>query len=293
MEPYSPEWFEARKTHIGSSDASILMGVGRKTRYRLWLEKMGYAENVKNEAMKRGTAMEPLALAAYMTTKGMEFAPKVIFSDQPWYMASLDGVSDDGKHAVELKMAGAENHAIAMAGRVPEEYYPQLQHQLLGLDLETIDYHSVPHFSKDCQDGVTVVVHRDEAYMKRLVPECQTFWEKNLIDGEMPELTHLDMVARVDPEWIARAELIKMCMQQIKDLTKEHIEPIEAQVKKLRTELEALAGNDSCEGGGIRLTRIRRKGNLDPELLGQEIQDLDKYRKPATWSYRLDFDRKK
>ena len=166
MEPYSEAWYEARKTHIGSSDTPILMGVGRKTRYRLWMEKLGYAENVKNAAMRRGSEMEPLALAAYMTTKGMEFAPKVIFSEEPWYMASLDGVSDDGKHAVELKMAGAENHAIAMAGRVPEEYYPQLQHQLHGLKLETIDYHSVPHFSKDCRDGVTVVVHRDDAYIR-------------------------------------------------------------------------------------------------------------------------------
>jgi|HubBroStandDraft_2_1064218.scaffolds.fasta_scaffold173011_2 putative phage-type endonuclease len=293
MEPYTPEWYEARKTHIGSSDASILMGVGRKTRYRLWMEKMGYLENVKNAAMRRGSEMEPMALAAYMDTKGMQFAPKVIFGDEPWYMASLDGVSEDGKHAVELKMAGADNHAIAVAGRVPEEYYPQLQHQLIGLGLETIDYHSVPHFSTDCRDGVTVVVHRDQEYMKRLKPECHTFWEKNLIEGEMPTLTHLDMVGRVDPEWIQRAEALKLCMAEIKLLNQQYIEPLEVRVKALREELEELAGNDSCEGGGIRLTRIRRKGNLDAELLGQEIQDLDKYRKPATWSYRLDLDRKK
>jgi putative phage-type endonuclease len=295
MEPYSVEWQEARRNHIGSSDAPILMNVGRKTRYRLWMEKQGYIKNKVNEAMKRGTEMEATALAAYCQKAGVELAPRVIFADDFWYMSTLDGLSDDRKHCVELKMAGKEDQAAAEAGQVPEKYFPQLQHQLIGLEqygIDCVHYHSVPHFSKDCTDGVTLKVYRDDKYISRLKPECHEFWERNLLGGEMPALSHQDVIARIDEPFVEKATKVTELMRQLKAIEKAQIEPIKGQIDELRRELEEMADGESCAGGGIQLMLKPRKGTLDADRLAAQIADLDKYRKPTTWYWEMRLDKK-
>jgi len=280
--PYSAEWKQARRHHIGSSDAPILMGVGRKTPYRLWMEKLGYAQQKTNGAMRLGLQMEEKARQAYSMAKGIEVNPKVIFTDDLWFMASLDGVSQCGQHAVEIKMAGAKDHATALEGKVPEKYYPQVQHQLKGLGIESMDYFSVPHHSESCTDGVTVKVYRDDKYIKEMEPKCEEFWEL-LLDEQPPPMTERDLIPRFDEPFVQKAERLASLLRQLK--------PMEEEIKHLRKELEALAGDESCIGGGIRMARSRRKGSLDQALLAEDLSDLDKYRKPSIWVWTMSLDK--
>lgn len=281
------EWHQVRRTHIGSSDAPIVMGVGRKTPYRLWLEKLGHAKNETNSAMERGKAMESTALAAYCDRKGIKMTPSVRFSTENlWQMASLDGLSECGNYAVELKMAGAEDHAIALDGKVPVKYWPQVQHQMCVLGLDQMDYHSVPWHSEDCTNGVTVTCHRDMNYILEMVPKCEEFWEM-VMEQRAPELTERDIVERNDNAFISIAAQAAELLRERKAIEGGRLAQIEKELATLKKQAVELAGDESCIGGGIRLRRSQRMGSLDSDLLGREVADLSKYRKPASWIWTM------
>lgn len=63
-EPDSPEWHEARRAGIGSSDIPILLGLSEEwgSRYKLWYEKAGLLEPEfkESEVMKMGKRLEPV-----------------------------------------------------------------------------------------------------------------------------------------------------------------------------------------------------------------------------------------
>ena len=59
----TPQWKEFRKWKIGSSSAASIRGVGFKTPLQLFESIMEETETPINDAMRRGTNMEPIARA--------------------------------------------------------------------------------------------------------------------------------------------------------------------------------------------------------------------------------------
>ncbi len=156
----SDEWLELRKIKITATDASIIMGVNPwKTPLQLYKEKTSDISNTyTNERMQRGLDLEVEARELFIIQTGIEVQPKVIVKD--WLMASLDGMSECGNYVVEIKCPGEKDHALALKGKVPDHYYPQLQHQMYVCDVNEMYY-----FSYDGLDGVIVNVQRDDNYM--------------------------------------------------------------------------------------------------------------------------------
>src|SRR6185436_4731088 len=110
------------------------------------------------------------------------------------------GISFDKTMAVEVKNPGAEDHAIAKANRVPEKYYPQVQHQLACLGFNMLHY-----FSYREGDFALVEVERDPAYIEMLYKEEGRFWDK-VLNLETPELTERDYNLFNDEEWESLAK---------------------------------------------------------------------------------------
>jgi len=110
--------------------------------------------------MREGLRLEPIARELFAIQNGIEMFPRVVVND--WAMASLDGMSECGKYIVEIKCPGEKDHLLALQGKIPEHYYPQLQHQLYVTGLQSIFYYSF-----DGTDGVTIVVKRDDAYIEK------------------------------------------------------------------------------------------------------------------------------
>jgi putative phage-type endonuclease len=89
--------------------------------------------------MNKGTALEPEARRRYEAKSGLRVLPKCIQSmKMPWLRASLDGMSDDGKHVVEIKCGERVYHATKHDGEPPRYYYGQLQHILAITNLNLI-----------------------------------------------------------------------------------------------------------------------------------------------------------
>jgi putative phage-type endonuclease len=277
MEQNTKEWLDLRKNHIGASDAPIIMGVSPwRTPYQLWQEKLGLGESqTETQAMRYGKQMEEPARQAYEKYTGNLVCPEVIFHPtKKFMMASLDGLSFDRSIAVEIKNSNSEDHRIAKDGKIPEKYYPQVQHQLACLGINMLHY-----FSYRDGDGVVVEVERDHTYIESLYKEEESFWNK-VLNLDAPDLGERDFV-KIEDENFARLAA------EWGNLTKQ-LALLEKKEKEYRAALIARANGQNARGNGITLTKIVRKGAVDykkvPELIGV---DLEVYRKEPVESWRI------
>jgi len=170
------EWLSWRRGGIGASDAPVVMGLSpwQKAEDLLRIKTGQTAERPANGAMQRGKTLEPLARQAYVRHTGIEVEPVCVQSlDHAWMRASLDGLSADGRHVVEIKCPGEKDHQLAASGCVPEKYFPQLQHILAVTGLVEIFYWS---FRFD--HTVLLKVDRDEGFIADLVEKEVAFWTR-------------------------------------------------------------------------------------------------------------------
>lgn len=225
-----------------------------------------------NDRMKRGIELEPFARGLYEIKKGESVQPRVLVKD--FTMASLDGISACGKHVVEIKCPGERDHCQALAGKVPDHYYPQLQHQMYICGVDHMDY-----FSFDGADGVIVQMKRDDAYIENMIQEEKKFYQCILQKIE-PEIDQDAYLQKDDERWKFYAECWKHHCKRREWLDNEE--------KKLRAWIMDASKEQNCKGHGISVCKIERKGNVDyakiPELKGI---DLDMYRKASTNSWRI------
>jgi len=169
----SEEWLKFRRSKIGASDAPIIMEESPwTTPMQLYEQKVYGFEIPDNPYMQRGRELEPIALKSFEDSFGYIMFPMVIMHKSIEYMvASIDGMTLDKKHAVEIKCAGKRDHFMALNGIVPSKYKAQLQHQMEVCQLDSINYYSF-----DGEEGVNIIVNRDQDYINILLDREEWFW---------------------------------------------------------------------------------------------------------------------
>jgi putative phage-type endonuclease len=174
----TPEWWEWRRSGITSSDAAAILGDKfAPSPERLLLEKQQQApkRSARYFEQARSATRERHARDHYCRTVGITVAAACVQNMQrPWQRASLDGLSADGAHAVEIK-CGQSTYAAAAARQQPaRRHYPQLQHILAVTGLQAIDYYCYcpPH------PPLRLAVARDEAFVQRLIAAEECFWQR-------------------------------------------------------------------------------------------------------------------
>lgn len=274
MRQGTEEWKQARKAHIGASDASAIMGVGFKTAYQLWQEKMNLVpDKPPSPAMMRGIEMEPIALEAYEKIVGHMMMDAVVFSEEyPWMMASMDGIPIDGgdRKDVEIKVPGAADHELARKGIVPDKYYPQLQHQMCVRSKDKMDY-----FSWNEESTALIEVVRDQGYIDAMLDLQREFWHC-MTKGIPPKLTEKDYINKADDDERAELELRVLAASREQ-------KSAESEYKRLKKLLEELSDGHNVQGRYTKFTRVVQPGRVNydliPELNGV---DLDKFRGEPT-----------
>jgi putative phage-type endonuclease len=184
MDQRTDNWLEWRNKGIGGSDAPIIMGVSPwKTPRQLWEEKTGKVkkEDQGNWATERGNRLEPIARAKYELMSDIEMGPATCQHIKYEFLrASMDGWNPQKKRGLEIKFAGRADHEGARAGKVPDKYYPQVQHQIFVTGAEVVDYASyyVPKGALDHQGELLIVeVKPDLEYLKAYLRVAIKFWE--------------------------------------------------------------------------------------------------------------------
>lgn len=272
----TPEWLEFRRDKLGASDAPIILGVSPwKTPYDLWIEKLGLSKPYMNDAMKRGHDLEDTARFEFELQNTFSVSPKVlVHPEYEWMIASLDGISEDGKKIVEIKCPGKQDHSQALSGEVPEKYYPQLQHQI-----EVAGVDEAYYFSWTTGSFVTLIIERDDAYIKNMIEKEKEFYAC-LQELTPPPLGNKDYAQRNDGLWQEVSERWRSA--------KEHLSALEKTEKELRETLIHLAADKNCIGAGVKVLKTARRGSIDyreiPELSGV---DLEQYRKANITCWRV------
>jgi len=171
----SSEWHELRNSKIGASDAPVIMGVSPwRTIEELWREKLGLVERMPpTYFQQRGLMLENFARQYFYLITGYETYPSVyISSENEFMMASLDGVTKDEKLILEIKCPGKFDHETALSGKIPEKYYPQLQHQMYVTHLDVCHY-----LSFDGAEGPIIKVKRDDVYIEKMIEKEKKFYD--------------------------------------------------------------------------------------------------------------------
>lgn len=139
------KWLEYRRSKIMATSAAVILENNPfKTPLELWEEMLLMRPSpVINDAMKRGSDLEPIARELACKEIGIQFEPCVFESDKnSWQAASLDGLSPCGKYILEIKSPNEKTHLMAINGEVPSYYLDQVQHQLACTKAEKAYYFS-------------------------------------------------------------------------------------------------------------------------------------------------------
>lgn len=138
LEQGSPEWHAYRAKHLNASDAPAMLGVSQyKTRDELIAQfATGEAKEVSAHVQSLFDAGHDYEAAARVIAEkiiGEGLYPVVISfeTDGLPLSASLDGITMDEETGWEHKSLNKNLRESLAAGKIPEQYHPQLEQQLL------------------------------------------------------------------------------------------------------------------------------------------------------------------
>jgi predicted phage-related endonuclease len=226
--------------------------------------------------MQRGTDLEPAARAAYEDRTGLVMQPLVL--EDGMYSASLDGMTLDGDLVLEVKcpVRGTRSDLWqdVAAGKVPEHYAIQVQHQLMVSAAATAHL-----WVFDGSSGILHEIVRDDGLMAGIRAAWDGF--QQYLDGDAtPPLSEADTVVRADLAWSAAAGIYAA--------VKREAEAAAERLETARAALVALAVHPRETGAGVAVTRFWKVGGIDykrvPELCGV---DLSSYRGKAREEVRV------
>lgn len=202
-------WLELRRTGVGSSDCSTVLGMGRATPHALWLDKTGRMpfDLSDNEAMFWGRKMEPTIREVTAERLGVDYyCPPMLRSIEfPWMLSSLDGVFIEPEE--DTMTTGP---AVDEFGRLHVPFEAKNQTEWLRADwsddqipdhAELQVHHSMivtgaPYgYVAGLLGGNRLVVRRidaDPELHAHIIAEERRFWHDHVLTDAPPPITHRD-----------------------------------------------------------------------------------------------------
>jgi len=280
LEQNTQEWLDYRRTRIGASDAPIIMGLSPwSTPYDLYKEKVEGIQKKQTWAMNRGKELEPAARELFEKTMLVEVKPKVVQSEvYPWMIASLDGISDDGKTLGEFKCpSSVSSHLKAMQGEIPIYYQCQMQHQMcaVGPHIRRAIYWS--YFGGE---GEAIELERDDEFIKKMVEEEKKFMMCLTLKTPMKEWLEekQEFVLETSEELISLTDKYREIDIAIKLLTEDK--------EITRERMIELAADRNVKCNGISISKKKTEGRLDFKSMPGAFKDeIEKFRLPASQSW--------
>ena len=287
LEQNTTEWEEYRKGHLNASAAGIIMGT-QTFKPNSWDSLLDFYRGKGkpfegNVATDWGHAHEDEACDSASLLFGEVYHPTVMSHtiDGMPFSASLDGISQefDGSigHVLEIKcpyqLQKSKTWKTTADGKCPDQYYWQIQHQIMVSGAATANFYVYDAVSKE---HLALVIERNDEDIAKLQAKWEEFWGI-LQAGEMKG----DSVAtRTDDDFQIAADEWARAQRAMAE-AKEEAESARERLIELCTEQDG-------EGFGVRVVRGIRKGSVNykkiPELDGV---DLEGFRGKDTEFYRV------
>lgn len=182
------QWLEYRRSGIGGSDASTIVGLNPyNSPYSLFCDKMGaLPEKEDTESMRQGRDLEQYVAERWMerTGKRVKRNNTMWCSTQwPWMLADIDREVIGENAGLECKTTSVYNRHDFSAGEVPLTYYVQCQHYMAVMGFDRM-YLAVLVLNRGFYD---FVIERDDKEIETLAEAEKSFWE-HLKQEEPPAL---------------------------------------------------------------------------------------------------------
>jgi putative phage-type endonuclease len=270
----SKEWLAERRTKLGASDIAELMTGSERQIYNLWREKVHGEERFVTPAMKQGNELEGEAREWFSKLTGMDFQESTAVHDNGWLMASLDGWNSESNQAIEIKVP-AKMPTSVLDYKGYEKAYWQIQAHYAVYDLDQVE---LLIYSKE--EKMYSHVPKDKNDINKLIEKGSWFYHDCMLNFQPP--------ADLDPEHEERSDSLwnETCVgwldadQMVKEATRLR--------DRYRNVLISLAGDRSCKGSGVSLTKRSRQGLVDySKIPALEGMDLNPYRKPGIVEWRV------
>ncbi|MAY48963.1 MAG: hypothetical protein CMH38_03395 [Microbacterium sp.] len=275
------EWLALRRTGIGSSDASAILGMSKyASLWSVWLDKTGRAKDEpESEAMMWGKLLEPVIRDELARRLGVAIveSPTLRSLARPWQLYSPDGLIPSLGAVVEIKNASAWlTHE--WDDEIPDHAELQCQH---GMAVTGADGAYVAGLIGGNRLRYEYVP-RDERLIDILVAAEQHAWETYVLGDAEPPIDGSDATAEaIAQRWPRRAGVTAQAADEgavrraVRDYQGAAQAEKDAKAAKSRAtnELNALmAGADVLVDAQGRKLVARKGGQLREK---QFIDDLD------------------
>jgi putative phage-type endonuclease len=276
----SADWLAFRKGKLTASKSAIILGVSPyQTPFGLWEEELGLKEpQASTPHMQRGLDIEDAARDWFHTQTFVIVEPAVVqHPTQPEFIASLDGLSADGRTILEIKNNRKELHELARSGEVCPMHYAQIQHQLFVTGLNECHYLSYRE-----GDPILIIIKMDIVFVTDMVQKELAF--KGMVDDLIPpELTEKDY-----EDYSHDGELANLMEQyRVDTRSAKFLQERADQTKK--TIMEKI-GKKNAKGTNWKVTKYRVAGRIDYDAILEHYKidtNTEQFRKQGSFSYRI------
>jgi len=241
----SVDWHNMRSGRVtGTRGARILIGKEEEVMREMIRDVRGApSETFVNDAMKRGTKMEPVArndYREYTNKTGFE-AGMIIHRDLPWLSYSPDWIiTEFGEVAAHLEIK------VPFSGlyeEVPPQYIEQCR---LGMEVIGVKKSDLYVWSET--DSFIMPLEADPDWWVEAEPKLYEFYQEFLRikddDKACAQYLRPKVYMRGDPDWAAAAKAYKRAVAKL--------EKAEAGKDAAKETLIEAANGKSCSGYGVR-----------------------------------------
>ena len=314
------EWLDLRRTGIGGSDASVIMGANKyHSTYSLWADKKGLTtSNEAGDAAKWGNRLERTVAEAFAEETGAAVVawPVMLQGERDWQLANVDffvvepnEFAEAGKvtdvtiepiqiYAIlEIKTTGISGKGNAKGwanNAVPKEYFWQGAHYAL-----TTGVHKVFFACLIGGEGLAVrEVNYTSNWLDPLYEAELDFWNKVQIDDEPPVSGHeadFDTLKEVYPaseegRLIEVDGFVKDLVEEFR-IAKQQLDDAQADLDLIKAQLLRIAeGAESVayDGEILYTYKSTKTGEtLDAKALKESMPDLYKQFTKEKSGYRV------
>ncbi len=186
-------WLEWRRHGLGGSDVAALLGLSPFAGpFDVWLSKTQSVDGGSNRAMRSGVLLEQ-AIAAFAAGElEAELLPSegLVHPDRAWHRGTPDGYLEGGlvgaRAGLECKKVRTlDGWGEPGSGDVPIAYRVQCAWYM---GLADLDRWFVAVFATLSEQWEIYTLERDLEIEQALVERARQWWQRHVVEGEMPPL---------------------------------------------------------------------------------------------------------
>ena len=266
----SQEWLDSRKESFNASETPALFECSPwLPRTPIELAHLKYGELIipKTRAMEDGSKNEEWIREKIVKETGIIFEPLVgVWDEDERFRASFDGIDFEGEYVLEIKYS-KHTYEKLKDGEIPQNYYLQMQHQLLVSEASKVLFAVSDPESKEIE---IKEVERDQKTIDEIVKRWIEF-EAEFKGKKLPPLEK----ERDDVEWELAAEAYRVA--------KLHYDEAKKALDEAKQVLIELSEGVKSKGHGVvvipkrsvRYNYAKAKEYIPPEVLEQIRQEME------------------